>query len=144
MQSGPVRTLMRWLLPAFLAVAVLGMHHLPAAGPGDRAAHHQVVPSPDTTAGPVGERSGCCRSSSPAAEPSDDVPGGHGAGHELLHLCLVILTALAGIALVLFALVRGPAWSVSAAETPRPPPVVCARPPPAHSRRLAALGVLRL
>ncbi|MEU1981598.1 hypothetical protein [Nocardia sp. NPDC019395] len=148
MQSGLAGTLVRWLLPAFLAVALLGMHHLPAADEGGvvSAGHHADL-RPDAAAGPPVAQPGgshCCTVSSlPTVEPRDP-SGGHGSGHELLHLCLAVLAALAGIVLALFAAAWSPAGSNRGSAAPRSPPVFCARPPPPQSRRLAALGVLRL
>lgn len=130
MHSGLAGILLRWLLPAFLAVALLGMHHLPAAAPAPQG------PLPSVAA----------ETSAPAAlapEPAHDGPGEHGAGHELLHLCLAVLTALAGLVLALFVVVRGVTGYAPNVVLPHAP-LGWARPPPPLARRLAALGVLRL
>ncbi|WP_280423520.1 hypothetical protein [Nocardia carnea] len=151
MHSGVTGTLVRWLLPAFLAVALLGMHHLPAAGePAATSAQHELLrsapaeaifpPPSDTQSGPAH----CCTMPQVLVpEPAHDGPGDHGAGHELLHLCLAVLAALAGLVLTLFVVARGIAGYVPVAVPPAAP-IVRARPPPPLARRLAALGVLRL
>ncbi|MGI5218217.1 hypothetical protein [Nocardia sp. CA-290969] len=147
MQSGIAGILARWLLPALMAVAVLGMHHLPAREPVPGDAQHGVPAVVNAVSGgPVeasADRAHCCNSPRAIApEPAHDRPADHGAGHELLHLCLAVLMALAGIVLVFFVVARG-----AAGYAPRAAifgdPVVRARPPPL-ARRLAALGVLRL
>ncbi|MFD4404450.1 hypothetical protein ACFWPH_16995 [Nocardia sp. NPDC058499] len=151
MHSGIAGTLVRWLLPAFLAVALLGMHHLPAAGePAAAPTQHELLRSVEPEAGPpapAGTQSGpapCCTAPSVLApEPAHDSPGDHGAGHDLLHLCLAVLTALAGIVLALFVVARGVIGYSPVAVVPAVP-LVWARPPPPLARRLASLGVLRL
>lgn len=142
--SGIAGTLVRWLLPAFLAVALLGMHHLPAGEPAGAPAQHELLRSVTPEAGPPAgtqpDPAHCC----PAApEPAHDNPGDHGAGHDLLHLCLAVLTALAGIVLALFIVARSVTGYTSVAVIPAVP-LVWARPPPPLARRLATLGVLRL
>nr|WP_198654022.1 MULTISPECIES: DUF6153 family protein [Nocardia] len=127
-----------------LAMAVLGMHHLlfsVADATVHGAASHPVPAEARTN-------TGCCASPLPADEVESDSRGGtpageqHG-GHDLLHLCLAIMVAIAGVALVLIALI----WS-------SPARVRCgglcpgvgerARPPPGPTlRRLAVLCVLR-
>lgn len=153
MYSGLAGTLVRWLLPVVLAVAVSGMHHLPARVGG--ATHHPVPgthalvsasPVPDSGRARAEPARSCCADPSAvlAPAPRDDAPGGHGTGHDLLHLCLAVLVAALASILIFAALrrylfVRGP----MPAATLRPRAV--ARPPPVPiSRRLAVLGVLRL
>lgn len=151
MHSGLAGTFVRWLLPAFLAVALLGMHHLPAAGePATAPAQHELLRSvepeagPPASAGTPSDPAHCCTAASVLApEPAHDSPGDHGAGHELLHLCLAVLTALAGIVLALFVVARGMIGYTPVAVVPAVP-LVWARPPPPLARRLASLGVLRL
>ncbi|MGW4369344.1 hypothetical protein ACWEKT_27245 [Nocardia takedensis] len=137
MLSGGVGTLLRSLLLATLAVAVLGMHHVPGAEHSPQKGHGD----------------GCCEVSrvemppaeSPVAASSvvDRQPSGHGAGHDLLHLCLAILAAVTGLILLVFAV----AW-----RFPDERAMVwrrrCARgfgrdPPTPTLRRLAVLCVLR-
>ncbi len=146
--SGAAGTFVRWLLPLFLAVALLGMHHLPAGEPAAASTQHELLRSVEPEAGPpVGAQSDpahCCTTAAVLApEPGHDSPGDHGAGHDLLHLCMAVLTALAGIVLALFVVACGVTGHTPAAVIPAVP-LVWARPPPPLSRRLAALGVLRL
>ncbi|NKY58899.1 hypothetical protein [Nocardia flavorosea] len=151
MHSGAAGTLVRWLLPLFLAVALPSMHHLPAAGePAAAPAQHEPVRSVEPEAGPpapagaLSDSAHCCTTAVVLApESAHDTPGDHGAGHDLLHLCLAVLTALAGIVLALFVVARGMTGYTPGAVIPAVP-LVWARPPPPVSRRLAALGVLRL
>ncbi|MBF6348103.1 hypothetical protein IU448_03625 [Nocardia flavorosea] len=151
MHSGIAGTFVRWMLPAFLAVALLGMHHLPAGDPAAAPAHHELLlstvpgtgfPAAGTQSDPANSR--CCTTpAAVASDPAHDVPGGHGAGHELLHLCLAVLTALAGIVLALFVVAHGMDGYTPVTVIP-PAPIGWARPPPPLARRLASLGVLRL
>lgn len=153
MYSGLAGTLVRWLLPVVLAVSVSGMHHLPARAGG--VTHHPVpgshalvsaspAPSPERVRAEAAPR--CCPAPSGvlAQAPHDDAPAGHGAGHELLHLCLAVLVAALASVLIFAALRRYLfAGEPMRAAALRPPAV--ARPPPVPiSQRLAVLGVLRL
>lgn len=68
-----------------LALAVVGMHHVPLAphcGPPD-VGHHDVAVAATPAASPSPEAGEC----------------GMGAGHDLLHLCLVVLSASATLLL---------------------------------------------
>jgi hypothetical protein len=142
--SGLAGTLVRWLLPVVLAVAVSGMHHLPARAGGSTLDSASPVPDPGWAH--VEPARSCCPDPSAvlAPAPRDDAPAGHGTGHDLLHLCLAVLVAALASVLIFAALrrylfVRGPMRA--AALRPR----AVARPPPVPiSRRLAVLGVLRL
>lgn len=131
-----------------MGLAVLGMHHLPAGEPVSRDVQHSVAGAAHTASGGTVEtsagRAHCCASPRVVApEPAhDDHPAGHGVGHDLLHLCLAVLMALAGIALVFLMVARDAAGDTLLTAV-RCAPVVRARPPPL-ARRLAALGVLRL
>lgn len=153
MYSGLTGTLVRWLLPVVLAVAVSGMHHLPAQAGG--TTHH---PEPGTpafvSASPVPDpgraREEPVRACSPVSPgmlvpaPRDDAPAGHGMGHELLHLCLAVLVAALATVLIFAALRRYP-FAREPVRTATLRPRAVARPPPVPiSRRLAVLGVLRL
>ncbi|MGW5381648.1 hypothetical protein [Nocardia sp. NPDC003963] len=153
MYSGLASTLVRWLLPVVLAVAVSGMHHLPARAGGDT--HHSVssprslvsaAPAPDGWQA-HGEAARCCPRPPAAisAAPGDDAPAGHGAGHELLHLCLAILVAALASVLIFAALGRY-LFTTEPTRAAVFRPGATARPPPPVpiSRRLAVLGVLRL
>lgn len=150
---------MRSLLPAILVMAVLGMHHL-AGGPDHTASappsgHHapeRVVASVDHSHAGVDDS--CCSGISlpelpghdaPAHPPGDTAPADHGAGHDLLHLCLAILIALAALATVPALLGRWRPGAVAGAGAGIRGVATFARPPPpATAVRLAALGVLRL
>ncbi|WP_063034286.1 hypothetical protein [Nocardia grenadensis] len=153
MYSGLAGVLARWLLPAVLAVAVSGMHHLPARA--GSTTHHPEAGSPALVSAAFVPEVGrsreeaarpCCPSSSGAHVPAprDDAPAGHGAGHDLLHLCLAVLMAALASVLIFAALRRYPfARQPVPAATARPRAL--ARPPPVPiAQRLAVLGVLRL
>lgn len=153
---------MRSLLPAILVMAVLGMHHLAGGpdhtGPAASSGHH--APGPVVAvAGVDPARAGpavrCCSALSPGSSagtvsevpahpPRDTAPADHGSGHDLLHMCLAILTALAALAPLLYRLGRW--WPEGAAGVRGGARRLAgrARPPPATAVRLAALGVLRL
>ncbi|WP_067864080.1 hypothetical protein [Nocardia shimofusensis] len=160
MLSGRARTLLRSLLWVTLAVAVLGMHHAPLTGStghehsgGTRAIAAQVIPAGmvTTVASPAenGSHESCC-ASVPHAAPAwerghDEMPGGgHDDGHTgVMHLCLAIMAAVAGLALVFSAV----AWPSSAGGR-LVSPIRCRdgfgrAPPMPTSRRLAVLCVLR-
>lgn len=144
---------MRWLLPVVLAVAVSGMHHLPARAGGDT--HHSVSDSPALVSVPPVPEHGrehdeavlCCQWPPGAVStvPRDGGPAGHGTGHELLHLCLAVLVAALASLLIFAAPGRYPSANEPARAAVLPPEAL-ARPPPCVpiSRRLAVLGVLRL
>ena len=124
-------TLVRWALLCAVAFGVLGMHHV-AGLPGGHGGHgghgglhggHSVVAQWD-------------------AAPHED-PGSHGGQELWAHLCLAILAAGVGLALLLVLLSRrgeGPlapkAWSGAGPPESRAPP-------PPTSIRLAMLCVLR-
>lgn len=153
MYSGLAGTLVRWLLPVVPAVAVSGMHHLPARAGG--ATHHSVPASHALdSASPVPDpgraREEPARFSHPAASgvlapvPRDDVPTGHGAGHGLLHLCLAVLVAALASVLI-FAASRRYLFAREPMRAAVLRPRAVARPPPVPvSQRLAVLGVWRL
>ncbi|MEU1520724.1 hypothetical protein ABZ413_00815 [Nocardia rhamnosiphila] len=153
MYSGLAGTLVRWLLPVVLAVAVSGMHHLPARAGG--VTHHpapgshalvSASPAPDPGRAREEPARSCCPAPPAALAPAprDDPPADHGTGHDLLHLCLAVLVAALASALI-FAALR---WYLFAREPMRSAalrPRAVARPPPVPiSQRLAVLGVLRL
>lgn len=150
-RSGLPGTLARSLLLVVLAVAVAGMHHLLGELPGDHhrqavLAHVAVSPANSgVRAEEPGNRAGppCCPETRTVAGERDDPVGGHG-GHELLHLCLAILTGMVGIALTLCAFGGWLPAAAPGAGVVRAPRPFARPPPPSHSRRLAVLGVLRL
>ncbi|WP_156371417.1 MULTISPECIES: DUF6153 family protein [Nocardia] len=156
MLFGCTRALARPLLMVALVVAVLGMHHLmfsvaesPAHGMGS---HHAWSADATATSDPTlieaGTRGACC--AAPTVVLGEDRAGGAGhtpvgehGGHDLLHLCLAIMAALAGVALVLVAVIwpssvgiRRERWPSGAGAAARPPPGPTLR-------RLAVLCVLR-
>ncbi len=113
------RQALRWALVWALALAVVGMHHL-----STQPAVHEAVVAECCDHGVSGEHA-----------PQQD------GQHDMLHLCLAILSAALGLALILFALhamvaARLPAPAVARPTEPRAPPP---RPP-----TLASLCVLRL
>ncbi|MEV0107053.1 hypothetical protein AB0H42_12020 [Nocardia sp. NPDC050799] len=150
MYSGLAGTLVRWLLPVVLAVAVSGMHHLPARDGG--VTHHPVPGSHALVAASLAPDPGraradsCCPAPSGvlAPAPRDDAPAGHGTGHDLLHLCLAVLVA-ALASVLLFAALRRYLFARESMRAVALRPRAVARPPPVPiSQRLAVLGVLRL
>ncbi|WP_459546514.1 hypothetical protein [Nocardia sp. X0981] len=151
MRSGLPATLTRSLLLVVLAVAVAGMHHLLGELPGDapHAAtrpHMTVTPASDgAQAEESGNRAGalCCFDTRPVTGERDDPMGGH-SGHELLHLCLAILTAVVGVALTLCAFGGRLPAAAPASRAGRGVSPFARPPPPSHARRLAVLGVSRL
>jgi hypothetical protein len=82
MRSGTASRARQILLLCALTLSVLGMHHvaLPSHDTGHAAAA-------ETMATPA------MASTNPAVQPADD--SGTGMGHDLLHLCLVVLCAAA-------------------------------------------------
>jgi hypothetical protein len=80
----------QWLLLCALALAVVGMHHVPLAPhtmSHDSAHTAAVMPTTATT---------------PAELPEIHSPAGpaSGAGHDLMHLCLAIMGAAGGFVLL--------------------------------------------
>ncbi len=147
-QLASARTLRRSLLLAILAVAVAGMHHL--AGPSAHIHRNDHAAPISHAARAVDEavvathRS--CHQRCPQlliAPDGHDTPVGHDSGH-LLHLCLAVLLAAAGFALMLIALGSHPLRRARVGGSTEYP-MAFARPPPLPtSRRLACLCVLRL
>ena len=93
---------LRWLLLAALAFAVLGMHSLATVHPaGTPHARSEMVGTLAAATGPAviaepamtDTESDCCSDDS-AMDHS-----GSGHSHKLLHLCLAVLVALAGLVL---------------------------------------------
>ncbi|MEJ2851803.1 MULTISPECIES: hypothetical protein [unclassified Saccharothrix] len=78
---------LRWVLVWAVALALVGMHHLSTQQPGGHAAASAAVAVDD-----------CC----PHAGTSEHAPTQDG-GHDLLHLCLAILSAALVLALTLLA-----------------------------------------
>ncbi|MFC8042811.1 hypothetical protein [Nocardia sp. NPDC057353] len=142
---------MRSLLWATLAVAVLGMHHAPALAASACSGHHFTSTSPAVTehgtapaeiGSPIADP-GCCAHDTAGQVNAGPEPAEHG-GHDALHLCLAILAAVVGVAL-LVVVSKVPiaaalehtraAWGGDRRRA-RPPPVPVLR-------RLAVLCVLR-
>lgn len=154
MLTGRAGTLLRFLLWATLAVALLGMHHTPLADSvsghsgGDRLLE---AGSATTFASPVeaGSHEGCCTSATagPAARAGerDGLPSdGHDDAHAgLLHLCAAIMAVVAGLALVLFVVARLSSAGSGLLSPPRRGGGCGRAPPMPTSRRLAVLCVLR-
>ena len=76
---------LRWVLPFVLAFAVIGMHNMVTLH-----APHDSSPMPTAVA-----MQGVVEAASPCCTDEDH----HSSGHDLLHLCLAILVALAGLVL---------------------------------------------
>jgi hypothetical protein len=121
------------LLLCALALSVIGMHHVPLAPHGTSHAtmSAQAMPASMTVA-PV----------LPEVQPSGD--HGTGTGHDLLHLCLVVLGAAGGVLLLAWLLTAvGAGWSAPSAKL-LPPPWRTWRPPRTAGRSLlASICVLR-
>ncbi|MGN2638984.1 hypothetical protein ACTD5D_23040 [Nocardia takedensis] len=156
MLSGCSRTFARPLLMVTLVVAVLGMHHLlfsvvdaPVHSPGSHhASSGETAVMSASIAVEAETHAACCALPPVAGEGESDGRGGapageHHGGHDLLHLCLAIMAAIAGVALVLIALI----WPLSVRVQRgglRRGVSGLARPPPGPTlRRLAVLCVLR-
>jgi hypothetical protein len=92
------------LLLCVLALAVVGMHHL-ALAPHETAFHqaapHQPISamSVDSTAHTSGAAATVIEPGGPPTVQSADSPA-TGAGHDLMHLCLAILSAATWLVLV--------------------------------------------
>lgn len=85
------------LLLCVLALAVLGMHHL-ALAPHTTSCHQPVPPTTASAShmgGPSGHASGVLEAGMLTKPPSAHSAGGPatGTGHDLMHLCLAVLTA---------------------------------------------------
>ncbi len=122
MRSGTASRAQRILLLCVLTLSVLGMHHvaLPSSEPG-----HSVMTTEASTA-------------MAGTQPSGDA--GSGMGHDLLHLCLVVLSAAAGFVLATWLLATVGASRAEFGDRPSFP-----RPPRAAGRSLlASVCVLRL
>ncbi len=139
-----------------LVVAVLGMHHLlfsVVEAPAHNAGSHHGSSGEAAVVAPsafveVRTYAACCAVPLMAGEGESDgrgrVPAGeHHGGRDLLHLCLAILAAIAGVALVLVAVIWPPSASVERGVL-RWGIGEVARPPPGPTlRRLAVLCVWR-
>jgi hypothetical protein len=82
MRTGTASRARQILLLCALTLSVLGMHHV--ALPPHETVHSTMAPA---MTGPA------MASTNPTAQPSGD--SGTGMGHDLLHLCLVVLCAAA-------------------------------------------------
>jgi hypothetical protein len=85
----------QWLLLCGLALAVVGMHHVPLAP------HHATL-QPAAAGIHAAEMLPAPADLPEARSPSDS---GTGVGHDLLHLCLVVLSATGGLLLLAWLLV---------------------------------------
>ena len=104
---------LRWLLLAALGFAVIGMHSLATVHPaGTPLARSELVGTPAAATEPAvvaepakdGTEPDCC-----SDDPAMDHSGSSGHSHHLLHLCLAVLVALAGLVLGWLLWRRGPA-----------------------------------
>ncbi|GGU26932.1 hypothetical protein [Lentzea flava] len=125
MVGGTQRTVTRWLLLCVLFLGVVGMHHV--ATDGDmRSGHHM---------GPV-----TAHQQHLPEEPAPSSPG-----HDVLHMCVAVLCAVASLVLLAWLLARPAPESagrtLSSSAWPRAPD----HPPPVGGRALLSSAcVLRL
>ncbi|MFI5609508.1 hypothetical protein [Amycolatopsis sp. NPDC051903] len=97
----------RWLLLGALVFGVLVMHHVPAPHGGGMSGEPgmsaspagRVVPVPVSPAGVVAS-AGFAVATVSAADSPVVSPAPSDGGHGMLHLCLAVLLAAAGVALV--------------------------------------------
>ena len=139
-------TVLRWALLAGLAFALIGMHNLVALC---TASHDQsrMGAAPPHAALVIAQAmpadtDGCCSDHDPAVGQPDH-PSGH--DHDLMHLCLAVLTALA--TLIMVWLLWHSSHTTTRHRCPRPAGVRAGRGPPrAHltGDLLSSLCVLRL
>lgn len=125
MVAGTRHTATRWLLLCVLFLGVIGMHHV--ATSGDMSSGHDMAP---VTA----------HHQHPSEEPAPSSPG-----HDMLHLCVAVLCAVASLLLLAWLLVRSTprktARTPGASAWPRAP----GHPPPVGGRALlSSVCVLRL
>jgi hypothetical protein len=102
MRSDMGRRTRQVLLLCALALSVIGMHHVPMSPHVTMSVAAHTAPTPEAmtpTAVAV-----------PAVQPADD--SGTGTGHDLLHLCLVVLGATGGLLFL--------AWLLAAAGAGTP------------------------
>lgn len=90
MRSGTASRVRQILLLCALTLSVLGMHHV--ALPSPETGHSAMAMESTTTMAPA-MTAPAMASMNPAAQSSGD--SGTGMGHDLLHLCLVVLCAAA-------------------------------------------------
>jgi hypothetical protein len=133
MRSGTASRARQVLLLCALTLSVLGMHHVapPSHGTGHSAMAEEsmtMATAPATT------------SMTPAAQPSGE--SGTGTGHNLLHLCLVVLCAAAVFLLATWLLAT--ARATRAVPDNQRPPSFPRAPSAAGRSLLASVCVLRL
>ncbi|MFI9816860.1 DUF6153 family protein [Saccharothrix variisporea] len=117
---------LRWVLVWAVALALVGMHHLSTHPSGDHTTTSATVMAADE----------CCSHATENAPTQD-------SGHDMLHLCLAILSAALVLALALLTanrpVNRNRIHALSVARLRAPPP-----PPRGTPALLANLCVLRL
>ena len=91
MRSGMASRARQILLLCALTLSVLGMHHV--ALPSHETGHSAMTEEPMATMATSAMTAPEVASMNPTAQPSGD--SGTGMGHDLLHLCLVVLCAAA-------------------------------------------------
>lgn len=132
----------RWLLLCALALAVVAMHHVPAAHGSAEMASMTAGLADGPALAQGGVRAEPESLAVPAAAHATPSAPDHG-GHHSLHLCLAVLAAIALLALVLLgfraAAAPGPRRRPTLRRAARPPPS-----PPAGRLLLAAHCVLRI
>ncbi|WP_329057333.1 hypothetical protein [Amycolatopsis sp. NBC_01480] len=142
--SGPGAFLARWVLLGAVVLGVVAMHHV--AAPGGAMADGPIgdVSMAGASMGHVAEAHAAVESAAAGAAALEAVaPAGmDGAMHSMLHLCLAVLLAMAGL-LLLVMLVWRAGRPVIAGRSGN---VGAARPPPWRTGRelLTASCVLRI
>lgn len=148
--AGGRRRWERALVVLALLLGVAAMHAVVAPSMNDHTAasaapaeHAGVAMSPDAMVGGSGADAARNEPATPAsgepAVPAAPMP----MVHDLMHLCLAVLAAVAlGVALIVFTIARGRETNTAAPRRTRSV-TVAARPPPRTAVRLAQLCVLR-
>jgi disulfide bond formation protein DsbB len=141
MRSGTASRARQILLLCALTLSVLGMHHvaLPSHEVGHAAMTAEPMPTMATAAMAPATTAPAMASMNPAAQPSDD--SGTSTGHDLLHLCLVVLCAAAVFLLATWLLAT---VSATRADPGNQRPSLPRAPRVAGRSLLASVCVLRL
>jgi hypothetical protein len=120
---------LRWLLLCLLLLGVVSMHHFMPPAAHDQPSAAMVAPG--------------AHGADPMQQPHSPAPAPD-QGHDLLHLCMAVLGAVAGLLLIVLLLTTS--W-LARTLPPRRPPVNrrAGRPPDLSGRTLlSSVCVLRL
>jgi hypothetical protein len=128
MRQGGQELGLRWLLFFLLLLGLVGMHHFMPP-----TSHHQPAAAVSSVTD--------MHDDAPAHAPDSPAPT---PAHDLMHLCMAVLSAMAG--LLLIALLLTTSWPAQAPVFPSPPLIRRAdRPPDRYGLTLLiSFGVLRL